>query len=86
MDDLAEARQKGTWVKQGFVPKEESDIPVKFSAAARSTKAVKEETGHGHPGLDHALPLVLCLRRLIELREPPVRRPKVAEFRFQTLT
>ena len=35
MDDLAEARQKGTWVKKGSAEKEESD----------TSKAVKKETG-----------------------------------------
>ena len=44
MDDLAEARQKGTWVKKGAVKKEESDIPDKSSAAASSSSAVKQET------------------------------------------
>ena len=44
MDDLAEARQKGTWVKKGTVKKEESDIPDQSSAAASSSSAVKKET------------------------------------------
>ena len=39
VDDLAEARQKGTWVKKGTVKKEESDP----SAAASSSTAVKKE-------------------------------------------
>ena len=37
MDDLVEARQKGTWVKKGAVPD-------KSSAAASSSSAVKQET------------------------------------------
>ena len=46
MDDLAEARQKGTWVKKGSAKKEESDIPDEPSAAASSSSAVKQETGN----------------------------------------
>ena len=43
LDDLAEARQKGTWVKKGTVKKEESDMPDDPSAAASSSSAVKKE-------------------------------------------
>ena len=43
VDDLAEARQKGTWVKKGTVKKEESDMPDDPSAAASSSIAVKKE-------------------------------------------
>ena len=43
MDDLAEARKKGTWVKKG--EKKESDIPDEPSTAASSSGAVKKETG-----------------------------------------
>ena len=43
LDDLAEARQKGTWVKKGTVRKEESDMPDDPSAAASSSSAVKKE-------------------------------------------
>ena len=43
VDDLAEARQKGTWVKKGTVKKEESDMPDDPSAAASSSSAVKKE-------------------------------------------
>ena len=43
VDDLAEARQKGTWVKKGTVKKEESDMPDGPSAAASSSSAVKKE-------------------------------------------
>ena len=46
LDDLAEARQKGTWVKKGTVhEKEESDMPDDPSAAASSSSAVKKEEG-----------------------------------------
>ena len=44
MDDLAEARQKGIWVKKGTAKKEESDIPDQSSAVASSSSAVKQET------------------------------------------
>lgn len=43
MDDLAEARKKGTWVKKG--ERKESDIPDEPSAASSSSKEVKKETG-----------------------------------------
>ena len=43
LDDLAEARQKGTWVKKGTVKKEGSDMPDDPSAAASSSSAVKKE-------------------------------------------
>ena len=43
VDDLAEARQKGTWVKKGAVKKEESDMPDDPSAGASSSSAVKKE-------------------------------------------
>ena len=43
LDDLAEARQKGTWVKKGTVKKDESDMPDDPSAAASSSSAVKKE-------------------------------------------
>ena len=43
VDDLAEACQKGTWVKKGTVKKEESDMPDDPSAAASSSAAVKKE-------------------------------------------
>ena len=43
VDDLAEARQKGTWVKKGTVKKEESDMLDDPSAAASSSAAVKKE-------------------------------------------
>ena len=43
VDDLAEARQKGTWVKKGTVKKEESDMPDDPSATASSSSAVKKE-------------------------------------------
>ena len=47
VDDLAEARQKGTWVKKGTVKKEESDMPDDPSAAASSSSAVKKEEAQG---------------------------------------
>ena len=43
LDDLAEARQKGTSVKKGTVKKEKSDMPDDPSAAASSSSAVKKE-------------------------------------------
>ena len=43
LDDLAEARQKGTWVKKGTAKKEESDMPDDPSAPASSSSAVKKE-------------------------------------------
>ena len=47
VDDLAEARQKGTWVKKGTVKKEESDMPDDSSAAASASTAVKKEEKSG---------------------------------------
>ena len=47
LDDLAEARQKGTWVKKGTVKKEESDMPDDPSATASSSSAVKKEEVQG---------------------------------------
>ena len=43
VDDLTEARQKGTWVKKGTVKQEESDMPDDPPAAASSSAAVKKE-------------------------------------------
>ena len=43
LDDLAEARQKGNWVKKGTAKKEESDMPDDPSAVASSSSAVKKE-------------------------------------------
>ena len=51
VDDLAEACQKGTWVKKGTVKKEESDMPDDPSAAASASTAVKKEENSPFAGL-----------------------------------
>ena len=76
MDDLAEARQKGTWVKKGTVKKEEPDIinPQQLPRRPQQPNRRRNRAqGLGPPEHGHERHLELSLRRLTMRREPVFR-------------
>ena len=86
VDDLAEARQKGTWVKKGAVKKEKSPICRTILQQPhhlqQSRKKKSRAQGFGPPEHGHERLLTLSLRRLTMRRERSALHPRVAEFRF----